>query len=263
MQNGFRNFDMKNKNGFIKELTDDFVLSAKKILGDNLTGVYLHGSAVMGCFNPAKSDLDLIVVINEKISDDTKRRFMDMVVDLNAKAPQKGIEMSIVLKSVCKPFVYPTPFELHFSNMHLNWYKKDPGGYIQKMNGTDKDLASHFTIIQKRGKCLCGEAIENVFAEVPKDDYFDSICNDIAEAKEDILENPTYIILNLARVLAFKNEGLVLSKKEGGEWGIKNLPEEFHQLIKDVLEDYDENKKIVYNMECANQYADYMLNKIL
>ena len=257
---------MENDNQTIdcnfKNLTDEFALRSKEILGNNLAGVYLHGSAVMGCFNPKKSDIDLIVVTNEKLSDDIKRRFMDMVVELNEHSPQKGIEMSIVLKNVCKPFFYPTPFELHFSNMHLNWYKDNPDDYIQKMNGTDKDLAAHFTVIRKRGECLCGEPIENVFTEVPEQDYLDSICNDIAEAKEDIMENPTYIILNLTRVLAYKSEKLVLSKKEGGEWGLKNLPAEFHQLIGDALKDYDEKTKTVYNMECARQFADYMLNKI-
>ena len=41
-----------------------FVSQSRLILGENLVGVYLHGSAVMGCFNPAKSDLDFIVVAN-------------------------------------------------------------------------------------------------------------------------------------------------------------------------------------------------------
>ena len=46
-------------------LLNRFVEQSEEILQDNLTGIYLHGSAVMGCFNPAKSDLDLIVVVNE------------------------------------------------------------------------------------------------------------------------------------------------------------------------------------------------------
>ena len=243
-------------------LINDFVLRSREILSENLTGIYLHGSAVMGCFNPQKSDLDFIIVINQKLSDETKKRFMDMVVELNNSAPQKGIELSVVLKNVCSPFIYPTPFELHFSNMHLNWYKENPENYIKKMNGTDKDLAAHFTIISKRGKCLYGEPIEKVFSEVPKQDYLDSIKNDIADAKDDIKENPTYIILNLARVLAYQKDNLVLSKKEGGEWALQNLPEEFHQLLKDALKDYKENTIVTYNMDYAEKYADYMLNKI-
>ena len=33
--------------------------------------------------------------------------------------------MSVVKQSACKPFVYPTPFELHFSVAHLDWYGKN------------------------------------------------------------------------------------------------------------------------------------------
>ena len=34
---------------------------------------------------------------------------------------------------------------------------------------------------------------------------------------EEITQYPMYLTLNLARVLAFREEGRVLSKKEGGE----------------------------------------------
>ena len=38
-----------------------FVEAARETIGENLLGVYLHGSAAMGCFNPKSSDLDLLV----------------------------------------------------------------------------------------------------------------------------------------------------------------------------------------------------------
>ena len=59
------------------------------------------------------------------------------------------------------------------------------------------------------------------FADVPVQDYIDSIWNDIAEAEEEITDNPMYIILNLARVLAYIKDGLVLSKKRGRRMGIE------------------------------------------
>ena len=37
-----------------------------------------------------------MVVVNTEISDDVKRQYMDMVVELNTYAPTKGIEMSII-----------------------------------------------------------------------------------------------------------------------------------------------------------------------
>ena len=253
---------IKEKEWEIKNLTEQFVDKSTHILKDNLVGIYLHGSAVMGCFNPAKSDIDLIIIINDKMSNDSKREYMEMVVDLNSSAPAKGIEMSIVRKDVCNPFVYPTPFEIHFSVGHLEWYKDNPEDYILKMNGTDKDLAAHFTIILKRGKCLFGLPIEEVFSEVPKADYMDSIWFDIAEAPKDITEDTMYLTLNLARVLAFAKDNLVLSKKEGGKWGLKNVPEEYHSLIADALSEYESNTKPEYDLELAVRYAEYMIKSI-
>ena len=130
------------------------------------------------------------------------------------------------------------------------------------MNGVDKDLAAHFTIINRRGRCLYGAPIKEVFAEVPRCDYMDSIWNDIAEATENITEDTMYLTLNLARVLAYKEEGLVLSKKEGGEWVISHLPAEYHPLISDALREYSENAAIVYDEALAKRYAEYMIKRI-
>ena len=63
---------------------------------------------------------ELEIVLGE-LPDEVKKRYLDMVVRLNGDAPEKGIEMSIVRKDVCRPFVYPTPFELHFSVSHLEF----------------------------------------------------------------------------------------------------------------------------------------------
>ncbi len=244
------------------DLLDSYIKQSKEILKENLVGIYLHGSAVMGCFNPDKSDIDLIVVVKEPPSGQIKREYMDMVVEQNTLGPAKGIEMSIVKRDVCNPFVYPTPFELHFSVAHLNRYKDNPDDYVQKMKGTDKDLAAHFTIITNRGRCLYGEPIEEVFGAVPKVDYMDSIYEDIADAADEMVNNTMYLTLNLARVLAYKNEGLILSKKEGGQWALENLPEEYHELVTAALEEYETNVTISYNEDLARHYAEHMLNII-
>lgn len=249
------------------ELIDYFVRQNQELLGDNLVGVYLHGSAVMGCFNSQKSDLDFIIVVRKAVPDTIKRAYMDMVAALNSQAPAKGIELSIVRETVCRPFTYPTPFELHFSIAHLAWYQSDPDNYIEQMHGTDKDLAAHFTILYHRGRTLYGKEIREVFSKVSRTDYFDSIWSDIENAKEEITENPAYIILNLCRVLAYAKENLILSKSEGGKWGLSNLPKKYAGLIVGALTAYEAHNS---NQEPsgaldethAKEYAGYMLRKI-
>lgn len=128
----------------MKEMNYDAVIAcftemSKRVLGNNLVGVYLHGSAAMGCFNPKKSDLDFLLV---------------EVVRLNEEAPAKGLELSIVKKEYCNPVVYPTPFELHFSMTHLNWFKENPADYVEKMKGTGKDMAAHFISSGEKGRVI-------------------------------------------------------------------------------------------------------------
>lgn len=243
-------------------LLDSFVQQSKSILKDNLIGIYLHGSMVMDCFHAENSDIDLLVVVQNSILDKVKRQYMDMVARLNAQAPAKGLEISIVKRDVCKPFIYPTPFELHFSIAHLRWYQSNPEEYIEKMKGLDKDLAAHFTIIYYRGKTLYGKEIEEVFDRVGREAYFDSIWCDIKDAVEEIADNPMYIILNLCRVLAYKKSGLILSKKEGGEWGLTNIPEKFNSLILGAMGEYETGKTMDLEKSSAREFAGYMLTEI-
>ena len=247
----------------LQTILDCFVSHSKRILGETLVGIYLHGSAVMGCYNPQKSDIDLLVVIREAISTECKRDFMDMVVALNEDAPEKGIEMSIIKESVCSPFVYPTPYELHFSVAHLNWYRTNPQDYVEHMNGTDPDLAAHVTITLHRGKTLYGREISSVFGPVSREAYLDSIRSDIQEARDDILDNPVYITLNLCRVLAYKTENLILSKQEGGQWALDRVTRpEFRKLITDALAEYQTGEAMTIDAFTAVQFAENMLKQI-
>lgn len=242
-----------------QKLISDFTDMSKELIGENLIGVYLHGSMAMNCFNPHKSDVDILIVIEHNITDMTKMAFMKRVVELNAQAPAKGLEISIVKRKYCKPFRYPTPFELHFSPMHLPWFKKEPEEYVKKMKGKDKDLAAHVIIIKKYGIVLFGEKIETVFGEIAKKDYFESIWSDVENAKEDIVDNTMYITLTLCRVLAFLQENLYLSKRQGGEWGIKHVSDKYHPLILQALNSYKSNQMMQVDSELANEFVDEML----
>ena len=245
------------------DLLKRFTEMSKQILGSKLVGVYLHGSAAMGCFNRKKSDLDLILIVEGDISDMGKVEFMRHVVNLNEEAPEKGFELSVVRREYCNPFAYPTPYELHFSVGHLKWFLDDPIDYVKKMKGTDKDLAAHFMIIRKYGIVLYGEEIDSVFGTVPEDDYIDSILFDIEGARGEILENPMYFTLNLCRVLAYLREGKVLSKRSGGEWGLDALPNRFHGMIQDALHSYETDLTMAAAPETLSFFANYMIEQIM
>lgn len=245
-----------------QNILDAIVEKSGQIFGEELTGIYLHGSMAMGCFHPLKSDIDLILVIREQITNWQKLQFMNYIVELNAAAPSKGIELSIVKEKDCREFHYPTPFALHFSSAHLQWFLDNPEDYIRNMNGVDKDLAAHFTIIKNYGIVLYGAEIDDVFADVPRNAYIDSIWSDIENAKEEIAKNPVYVILNLCRVAAFLKGDLIVSKKQGGEWALQNLSAQYHSLISRALQSYASGDDITIAHTEAQKFADEMLQLI-
>lgn len=229
---------------------------------ENLVGVYIHGSLTLGCFHWDNSDIDFIVVLENMPPQVKKEEYITGLLNINKSCPPKGLEMSIVLEKYTHQFVYPTPFELHFSNAHLKKCSDDLRAYCQHMNGMDKDLAAHFTIIKKSCIVLCGKTVKDTFGEIPKKDYFDSIKCDIENAEEEVLENPIYIILNLCRVLAYKYEDIILSKKDGGIWGIENIDKKYAGIIEKALSAYQDSNSFRWEdkEDILIAFAKYALN---
>ena len=106
------------------------------------------------------------------------------------------------------------------------------------MHGTDPDLAAHLTILQAAGQVLLGPAIITVFGPVPATAYWDSIESDIANVETAIVQLPMYTVLNLCRVCAYQQDQLIISKQAGGEWGLQQLPTQWHPLVRQALAAY-------------------------
>lgn len=231
------------------------------ILKGNLAGIYVHGSLAFGCFCFERSDIDFIVVTKRKIPLPLKCRLVQTLLDLTREAPAKGFEMSAVLSSFCNPFVYPTPFEIHYSDAYRDAARENLQAYCRKMHGTDKDLAAHFTVIHKTGYALTGAPIEEVFREVPRRAYLDSILRDIDGAEREILKDPVYFLLNMCRVAAYVEEGLVLSKKRGGEWETEKFPA-CASLFRMALKSYRGEECAPFDERELKACASFLLGRI-
>lgn len=232
------------------------------ILQDALVGIYLHGSLAFGCYDPRVSDIDFLVVVDRPLSVSVKKALLEALLALLPLCPRKGPEMSVILARHCRPFVYPTPYELHFSMAHHARALRDPDEYCTNFHGTDKDLAAHITVTRAVGQVLCGKPIFDVFGEVPREAYLDSICYDVENAAADIFDNPVYIILNLCRVAAYIRDGLVISKKDGGLWGMAHLPCVYHGIIHSALDAYGSGTAYVSDTETEIGFAAYMTDQI-
>lgn len=230
----------------------------RAILGSRLTGFYVHGSVGFGCFSWATGDLDFIAIVNAPLTQAEKEALIRLLLALSPDAPPKGLEMSVVLRHNCSPFRYPTPFELHYSNAHKAHAEADVSAYCRDMHGDDPDLAAHFTVLHAAGLTLFGPPIPEVFAPVPRACYVDSIWLDVQSAEEDIISSPVYSTLNLCRVLAYLTDGSVLSKEQGGQWGLQHLPQTYQPLLEAALEGYHTGKSMPAELPLTAFAADLL-----
>jgi streptomycin 3"-adenylyltransferase len=244
----------------LQAFLEENVALLKTQLGDHLVGVYLHGSVAMGGFNPHKSDIDYLVIVDQPLSTDQKQRIGAGLVALAKDAPAKGIEMHIVTRAALKKFTYPTPFELHYSQMWHDQFANHQVDFVtQKYDG---DLAAHLTVTRSRGVRLYGEPIDKVLPEIPPRFYQAAIVSDVQNAREQIVANPVYYILNLCRVLVYLQRGAVTSKIEAGNEGEQLIPPQYRPLVKGALDEYQEKGQPVWDRDELQQFADYMLGEI-
>lgn len=253
----------------IKTLLVKLAKDYRKILQDSFVGFYVHGSLALGCFNVRESDIDFLVVVSRPLSTKTKRAIIDTLLEYSQQAPPKGFEMSIVRMKYLHPFVYPTPFELHFGNAYLEKYKTDKHFFVD--TSQDPDLAAHATITKARGLCLLGKPIDEVFGDIPREYYLDSIRKDSQEYLKKILRGretktcpvPSYGVLNACRVLAFIGENIITSKLEGGQWAIKNLPKKYSTVIRQAIKQYTGRGNVhEVDVHLLKQFAKYAREKM-
>jgi len=248
----------------VKKLLDKILCNSKKILGSNLLGIYIHGSLAMNCFTWNTSDVDFIVVTENVPSLQSKKAYVRMILDVDKEAPSKGLEMSMLTEKACRCFRHPVPFELHFSHGHLLQAEKNVDVFAEEMHGEDRDLAAHMMITRKYGITLCGPMPDTLFPVIPDPAYTDALLYDIENAEDEIMKDPVYMTLNLCRIVAWLEEKRILSKKEGGEWGIMHLPSKYRDLLSWALALYSGSEDY-FKSACKDQlsfFAAYMMERI-
>jgi len=251
----------------IKKQIEILINKTQKIFNGNLVGIYLHGSLAMGCFNPNRSDIDLLIVTMNPLGIDKKLEFAKMVLEISENPIP--LELGVLKLSNFKPWKYPTPFEFHYSKDWREKFENEiKNGMWKTWNDNEKhdfDLAAHITVILHRGICLHGPKIEEIFEEIPFSDYLDSIIKDVIWTKEQNFEDkdPIYLILNYCRVLAAARARKILSKFEGGIWGLENLPKSFNSIINQALKVYTgESNNNEFSKKTLEEFIDYTLTSL-
>jgi hypothetical protein len=182
------------------------------LLGGGLVGVYLHGSAVLGDWQEARSDVDLLAVSTGRVSAPERQAVGRELVSMTW--PGVGLEFSLMIRSVAEHPSDPPPFELHVATTD--------GITIVDGSGRagDADLLVHVLMTRRAGASILGPSPEIVFGEPPRGPALLALEEDLRWALER--GKLGYAVLNACRSVRFLKEDLVSSKVDAGWWAIEH-----------------------------------------
>jgi streptomycin 3"-adenylyltransferase len=194
--------------------------AAADVLGDDLVGVYPHGSLVLGGWRAERSDIDVLVVVERALTSAEQSALAAAWSPEALPCPAVGLELSVVLRSVAARPVARSPFELHVTTAPLDAKVVDGHGHPG-----DLDLVLHFAICHALG--------HEVFAEVPRPLILAQLVDELTWAVEHAAAE--YAVLNACRAWRFAVDGSLVSKVDGGRWAEERLDEPELTLVRAAI----------------------------
>ena len=176
----------------------ELVAAIGDCLGDNLEGVYLHGSLAMGCFYEGSSDVNLLVAIERPLAPAQRLCLRDLLLTRSGR-----------------------PYLDYSEDWRPAMAAEAAGGALAPLPATDPDLAAHVAMRHHRGRVLVGRPIGAAFPAVPREAFLDAVFTpDPGATLATLRQEPVDGILNLCRLGLYARTGRYGSKREGALWAL-------------------------------------------
>ncbi|SCE52015.1 streptomycin 3-adenylyltransferase [Streptomyces sp. DvalAA-43] len=178
--------------------------------GPDLVGVYVHGSAVLGGFRAARSDVDVLAVVAGSGTEAGQRAMGEAVAETAARCPGTGLEMSVITAATAAD-LGSCPFEVHIRTGATETVVIPGAG-----RAGDADLVLHCAVCREHALAVSGPPAAEVFGPVPADRIGAAMVGELRWAVDHA--TAAYAVLNACRALRFADDGQLCSKLEGGRW---------------------------------------------
>jgi streptomycin 3"-adenylyltransferase len=205
---------------------DRALACVRAVLGDDVVGAYLFGSAVLGGLKP-RSDLDLMVVSTRPMKPDEKGR-MQRALRNESRRP-RHLEVTVVLRDQVRPWRYPPRMDLQYGDWLLEEFDR---GNLEPWGAPENpDLASLIRMVLAGDATLFGPPPADVFDPVPRSDYVAALAAGVPALLADLEWDMRNVILTLARVWAGIATDELRSKDQAADWALPRLPDELRPVL--------------------------------
>lgn len=220
----------------------------REVLGENLFGVYLHGSAVLGGPGP-RSDLDFLVVLRRPTTPEEKRRLVGELLRISVHPDRRQgrttLEVTFVVHSEVRPWRSPPHWDLQYGEW---WRDRFEAGEIEPWETTtDPDLALLVAVALIGDAALAGPPPAEVFDPVPAADLERAMLHSIDHFFAKFDDDTANTLLMLSRVWTTLATGEIRRKDVAADWALARLPEEHRPAL--------ERARGVWSAEAANDWS--------
>jgi len=224
----------------VKNQINGILFSMQELLGNDLSAVYLYGSAVEGGFFIKTSDIDLIGVVDKRLNPYKRLEIAKtMLVWNNAPCP---VEISLLAKAHLKEKP-PKKCQFHFSPLWVSRYRR----FLDKKEAThpiltddfkDEDIPAHLFLTRRASMTLFGPKATDVFPEITESQFIRSIYADYRDFhwKPEDLNETAYHILTLCRLFAFQETGQIMSKEKAAAYTVNRLSKKNRLMVERALD---------------------------
>jgi streptomycin 3"-adenylyltransferase len=210
--------------------TEDVVHLIRSVLGTDVVGAYLHGSAVLGGLRP-HSDLDVLVVAGRQLTATERRALGEGLLAISGVYPRRGtalpVELTVVVQSDVRPWRYPPRCELLYGEWLRDAFVR--GG--PPAPGPSPDLAPLLTMVHLGNTPLVGPPPGEVLDPVPPEDLRRALVAGVPDLLADLEGDTRNVVLTLARIWTTLATGAIRSKDAAAAWALPHLPAEHRPVL--------------------------------
>ncbi|MEV1333726.1 aminoglycoside adenylyltransferase domain-containing protein [Micromonospora costi] len=180
-----------------------------------VTSVVLYGSLTLDDFVPARSDIDLLVVVDEPPTDDEIGALTAVVASADA-APAAGIDLHVVTSDVAAAPPRNPPLELHVGRYPDSDLEVEP-----RLAGAP-DLLAELSMARADGRGLLGSSPREVIGVIDPDwirargEHWLTTWLTLV----DDAEHAGFMVLTACRMWRFHREGVHSSKTAAARWAL-------------------------------------------
>jgi hypothetical protein len=192
---------------------DELATPARRLL----RAAYLHGSAALGGWVPGTSDVDLLLVADDRVDVTSLDAMARALVQTAAACPGRGLESSVVTASQAAAPGPPWPFALHVATG-----PDEPGGSRIQHGAEspgDTDLLMHYAVCRAAGWAVYGPPPAELIGPVGRPAILGYLADELGWGLEHGSE--AYAVLNACRAALYLTDGQIVSKVAGGETALR------------------------------------------